>query len=592
MDSDRREHDALDSTHLQVKENEVETKFVNSREDAKLLIDKTVIDFMEGLMDRVRNSSGRSLEDLVDSQADWHTATIPSSPCQAPLSHDISRSESDSDELRRAYEMRTILEPSSVVLRALSNLFNRQLEDCSERITAIRAGAVLSSFPVEILSSILEMGAYCSPGYTSGIAKADWIIESVNAAVRISSVCSRFRHIAIHTPSMWNRICVGMPEEMLKTCVDRAGSLGLDIFFDISIMGHSTPEPREELALPFLEFIVTVAGSWRQFDHHCFTHLSAGNSLPVDEMSELEVMTSGLYAPRLSEPAVRYGEGDGDDFDEGNHWSLDNSRWHKIFHYYSTWTVPALQSMSTFNLIPIPFSGCSSIGILYIDMDYTNSRSMPRAPRRSFDANGVSAFLSSCTVLRKFTLRLTQATLSPDAPPISHPQSTTIKEFHLYLDQCGGDAIERFINAIRCPNTDRLALTVICGKVGGLRVFHHQTDIVSGIFSNPEVFPHLEHLHFSALSEQPGFLDQYIDSVGLPIERIPNLKSLALRLHHVRPVGFGQMIPAQLSSILLEEPSPGSRDWVSDVWYLAQEQGRAIQVFVSEFDGATPYRIY
>ncbi|KLO14085.1 hypothetical protein SCHPADRAFT_332600 [Schizopora paradoxa] len=71
--------------------------------------------------------------------------------------------------------MRAILdsEPSSIVIRRLSNLITRQLEDCINQTVAIQTRAVFFSLPTEILSSVLEF------------------------AIRLSSICSHLRRIAI-----------------------------------------------------------------------------------------------------------------------------------------------------------------------------------------------------------------------------------------------------------------------------------------------------------------------------------------------------------------------------------------------------------
>ncbi|KLO14084.1 hypothetical protein SCHPADRAFT_996880 [Schizopora paradoxa] len=596
MDSNKDLHDTLDSTHLALKENEVGATLGNSHEDSRPLIDKNVIEFMEGLMGRVRRTAGRSLEDLVTSQTDWYREANPSSPIR--LSYDLSRLASDSDELRRAHEMRAILEPSKLLLQTLSNIITLQLEDCTSQITAIHSRAAFSSLPDEILSSVLEFGAYRSPAKmgSKGIAKAESIIASVKAAVQLSSVCSRFRRIVLYTPSMWNQICIGMPLEMLKVCVERAGSIGLDIFFDISVTGLMKPEPREELALPFLEFAMSVVGTWRQFNHHCFTFLLEGNSLPVDEMSQLEVMTNGLHSPRLSELIVRYGGGHRDDFDEGDDLLVDNSRWHKIFHYYSTWTLPGLRSMSTFNTIPIPFSGCSSIETLCITMDYTPGYALLEQ-RRSFDANGLSNFLASCPVLRKFTLRLTKAKLPLDIRPPTLPNSTSIEDLDLYLDQCRFGSIGHFIDTIRCPFVNSMNLAIRCNKLGS-RNFRPSEDIYS-IFSNPDVFPRLENLRFDAESGP-----DHHHSIALPIECIPKLRSL--RLHLLGRVELKSLLgeetihvlPAHLSSIFREGVNFDRSEawWIEDVWHLLETQGRLdahpLRIFVKDLDanGGTYFR--
>ncbi len=101
-----------------------------------------------------------------------------------------------------------------------------QLEDCNNQITTIRSRGTFSSLPDEILSSVLEYAAFYPEAKNTVYGnreKAQSIINAVNAAIKVSSVCSRFRTLAIHSPNLWNRVCLGMPREMLATCFERVG---------------------------------------------------------------------------------------------------------------------------------------------------------------------------------------------------------------------------------------------------------------------------------------------------------------------------------------------------------------------------------
>ncbi len=131
-------------------------------------------------------------------------------------------------------------------------------------------------------------------------------------------------------------------------------------------------------------------------------------------MTKLEIMTNSLHAPHLSELAVRYRDEDFVDFHEVTP-REDIIHFKQILHYYSTWNLPALRRMSTIDLIPVRFSGCTSLESLSIDMGYS-SRKRGERTQRPFDAVGLASFLSSCPSLRKFSLKLTWAmTLTEDA---------------------------------------------------------------------------------------------------------------------------------------------------------------------------------
>ncbi len=117
-------------------------------------------------------------------------------------------------------------------------------------------------------------------------------------------------------------------------------------------------------------------------------------------MAYLEIMTNKLHAPQLSELVVIYHEEYFAEFYDDTP-EEDIIHFQRILHYYSTWNVPALQHMSASNLIPIRFSGCTSLQSLFIGMDYYGDEGQ----RRLFDVVALAAFLSACPVLRKVYLK-------------------------------------------------------------------------------------------------------------------------------------------------------------------------------------------
>lgn len=462
--------------------------------------------------------------------------------------------------------MKAILEPSHHVLQLLSHGVASKLRDCQKRISSIYSRVAFHSLPEEILASILEYATY-HPVAERGwdCEKARSIIASVKAAIKLSSVCSHFRVVALHSPNLWNRICVGMPQDMLTTCVERAGFTGLQIFFDLSIMGLKTPEPREEMMFPFLEFVISLAEVWRRFDYECFPYLCSGNPFPETEMNTLEIMTRNLHATQLSDLSVRYEDNHEDIFREGipEGDEFDRSRWQKLLHFYSTWTLPALRSMSTINLIPIPFAGSSSIEVLSIKMDYSKNR--------AFDALALSAFLSTCSVLRKLSLQLTRANVLADSPfnnPIHIRRMEKVEDFSLYLDRCRTSSIEFLMDAVHFPSVTSASFTVVCSA---------QTNPnlnVQAVFSAPDVFPLLEALQFSVRCE--GSSPDQPHPIRLPIRNLPNLKTLHLRLSGVvvEPLLDGNTVPARLSSIFLDDCRSAGRELTAEILRVIKAQGR------------------
>lgn len=482
--------------------------------------------------------------------------------------------------------MRAILKSSSLVLRRLSTLFATQAGACTEQIAALRSRAGLSSLPDEIISSVLQYAVFDSESeiespFEGGAFKAYAIIHSVNTAVKLSSVCSRLRSLAVNTPDLWNQVCVGMPQEMLATCIERAKSTGLGVFFDITFMDFETPRPR---ARPLLEFVMPFVGTWRRFDHHCLPYLSSGSSFPETGMKALQIVLHNMHAPRLSELTVWYQANDPNNFHEGfpEEEGFDRTQWKQMFHFYSSWTLPALQSMSTTNLIPIPFSGSASIQKLYVEMDYSCNETQ-EIPFRPFDAVGLLEFLFSCPVLRELTLQLVHATVLTDARSVDRFNMETVEELVLGLDSCSSSSIDYFMNAVRFPQVTAMKFAIVCREDGVDSADLHPSGSVKAVFSKPDVFPRLTQLQFIARSTTPIRIQTHL--IPLPIHNIPNLKTLHVRTRGVtiEPPANDLAIPTRLSSVYVDDPHLiGSYEWFRVLQVRAQRKSESqpLEIFL------------
>ncbi len=210
--------------------------------------------------------------------------------------------------------------------------------------------------------------------------------------------------------------------------------------------------------------------------------------LPESEMAYLEVMTNELNAPQLSELAILYRE----EYFAHFHAEMDIVHFQRILHYYSTWNVPALRHMSTSNLIPIRFSGCTSLQSLSIGMDYFGNE----VQQRRFDAVALAAFLSSCPVLRKVSLRFFWATGLANGRSTDRVDVGSVEELDLYLSECSASPVEYFMDAVRFPRVMSMKFVVACGENFN-ESNRYPRNIVQAVFSNAVVFPHMKQLEFS-----------------------------------------------------------------------------------------------
>ncbi len=294
-------------------------------------------------------------------------------------------------------------------------------------------------------------------------------------------------------------------------------------------------------------------------------------------MAVLEVMTRNLYAPQLSELVVQYHNDDEIDFYEVTP-REDLIEFQKKLHYYSSWTLPRLRRMSTMNIIPIRFPGCASLESLSVDMDYCRNRE--RNQRRAFDAVALAAFLSSCPVLRRFSLRLTSVTFVSNGQLSDQVSMANVEELDLYLDGCHASCIKLFMDAVRFPHVSSIHFTIV-GHESMNDIARHPSSNIQAVFSSPGVFPRLERLQFGARGNSYGRGRTL--SVRLPIHNMPRLNCLRLHLTGtiIEPLVDDQAIPAHLSSVFLDDCWTSGRKWVIQLVRGLQMRGRLDSLDVS-----------
>ncbi len=284
--------------------------------------------------------------------------------------------------------------------------------------------------------------------------------------------------------------------------------------------------------------------------------------------------------PHLSELAVRYRDEDFVDFHEVTP-REDIIHFKQILHYYSTWNLPALRRMSTIDLIPVRFSGCTSLESLSIDMGYS-SRKRGERTQRPFDAVGLASFLSSCPSLRKFSLKLTWAMTLTDGRVTERVNLTNVEELDIHLDWCCANSVQYFMNTTHFPRVTSMNFVVICQRKI-INTDRHPDNNIEAVFSNPNVFPHLERLKFSAhcnFRELPVNLER---TIRLPIHNLPGLKFLHLNLSGatIEPSVVDRAIPAHLSSLFLDGCWNSGSEWVVQLAHALKVRGRLDSLHLS-----------
>lgn len=142
------------------------------------------------------------------------------------------------------------------------------------------------NLPVELLAHVFVLGS-----------EVDMLLP-----VSVSHVCHRWRVIALHTPSLWRRICLGSKEEMWKERIRRAKACPLDIQFlswtDGSLGSSRPPYLDYHVVQWYMHFAMTTVHRWRSLDIE-FTHRAP--FLWNAALSQCCADDPCVYAPLLQE---------------------------------------------------------------------------------------------------------------------------------------------------------------------------------------------------------------------------------------------------------------------------------------------------
>lgn len=453
--------------------------------------------------------------------------------------------------------MQELLARSCHVLKELSKLIESQVDQCTYRINTLNS--MFSVLPDELFSVVLEYAAYSPKASPSQGDRTFAIIRSVKNAMKLSSVCSHFRRVALSSPNLWNRVCSGMSAKMFETCFDRARTSGLDAILEIITNSARERGPEDEAMTSFLVLVASAEGNLSRFDHRCFPdrNFFTSTSFPEAKAGELEVITRNLNAPRLRELNVEYIIGADEIFREGRQRGDSDSHWLSKLHFYSTWTLPALRCMSVTNIIPISFTGSSFIETLSISLDYRASGDS-RDLQKSFDANAFLSFLSTCKALKRLVVLLDSAKMSEDTTMTDRAKMPNIEEFDLKVISCCYRTVSYLMESIPFAHVAKMGLAIECNTIKHHIIESHMDGILKAIFPSSHAFPILKTLRFSVWCECQRPFSRFEPStlnpipVTVPVDKLPKLDTLHLHRMRNAKLLLDNGIPRSLRNIFVE----------------------------------------
>ncbi|KLO14074.1 hypothetical protein SCHPADRAFT_939851 [Schizopora paradoxa] len=444
--------------------------------------------------------------------------------------HNSKQGREDASAFQKAKIGKQTLESAKNALEDVLGWITSQLQDCTHQIEAFQLRSIFAAFPDEILFRVLEFAA--EEDIENGDSRPllgddeinlnyDAMCTSAQNAFKLSHVCRRFRNV-LSTSRHWRNICSFMQPGMVSACVERCESTNapFDVYMVDPMLRDLFPHCPFNKSHLWERFVVDWRDSFESLSDvsFSFANHAINRNYHFPQLSEIIVMVSNTAA-------------------------LDFQR---DFHFYAGWSTPSLRSMKTSHIIPVPFSGTSTLHSLSIFMNQ-GSRDFVR------DLRSISLFLKSCPVLKEFSLQVRGATLIDDDPesppreeqPVRREEMKMVEKLTLSLDNCDTSYMEDLVASIGFPNVSVASLR-INGKVN--TNFCNNFRILFSGTEDGESFPKLLRPHLVVFRTASSvFLYEPVAFPPYSFFLCPKLVNLKLSLYNITPPNFNEghcLVPA------------------------------------------------
>ncbi|KLO11351.1 hypothetical protein SCHPADRAFT_475098 [Schizopora paradoxa] len=398
-----------------------------------------------------------------------------------PLTYNPTLAKSD---LRKAY----------VLERTLTKLCLDASAICitESECLSLRLRAGMTLLPDEILEIILEYAVILP--FKEDSSESAHVARVISAAISLTSVCKRFRDLGVRIPRLWNRISNVSGLDAVSECCERARNSNVEIIFQ-SIGNH-----RATGVAPFLEATRASSERWSRFVHERKERYSHEFR---DELDDMAHRTHLLQAPLLSELAIYYPAIPVDTPQDSN----------DAFHYYSSWTAPTLKIFTIYYIVPVPFSGSSTLTSFSIYLSF-------RAHYLRPNLSSLVEFLTVSPNLISFSLTMRSLKDVGDFLTEKSKVFGGVKNLKVVLIGCEESPLRSFFDRVLFPNVDSIELGLTS---------RNQNEIEGGfhtIFHDPERFLNLKTLVLDL--DSPDDSNFYIN---ISFSAFTNIRNLTLTLH-------------------------------------------------------------
>ena len=422
--------------------------------------------------------------------------------------------EDDAEFYSEAQASLQCLRKAGDVLLALQKSLQTTTDALKKTLLPLELNRGIDTLPDSILAHIFE---FVAASYSDKWRQ--W------PHLKLSLVNRRFRDVVSNSPRLWRSISEHFDPETTRTFLSKSKAAGLEVnlgaWWPDGYIGARFAQIPE--ALPM---VLPHAGRWEELNL-CFAAVE--QKLLDDTFNSL----TSFRLPRLRDLKISYSR-------------LTRDDRHPNLHFYKTWELSSLRSLTIYRAIPKAFTAPLLTSLTISNYD---SR---------IDFRKLLKFISENRALEEILLDFSSCR-KKGSPILEEVVLENVKIFKLELKLTSIDDLYSFRKALRIPNVREISLNFkenvnhnlppTDEDVGGEDRRVNSNKYFEFLLYGDEPYPHLESLSFEH--------DYCKGEYTLPFHKTPNLRTLKLHTSSRCPsvVGLDAIPPLRELHIYLHDSS-------------------------------------
>ncbi|KLO11376.1 hypothetical protein SCHPADRAFT_891655 [Schizopora paradoxa] len=331
------------------------------------------------------------------------------------------------------------------VQHELSHVNAREDRDAARNLEDVAESLKATVDTLRKLQRLVEQQVMEDVAYKDG-DDGDAALVTVRAAIRLSSVCRRFRDIALRSSLFWCRISSDMHIELVRALCNRLTT-------PIGVVILKAPT---NMVVPFIQAVTSRSQYWSRFIQDYSLTRTPLLEFTQEDLQAVKPKTGFLSLPFLNELSIHYPKSE-----------LNNKPYFGVDDYYALWYTPQLKTINATNFVPDRFLMKESYTSITIKFDFL-------ATEEEGDVTGnlrqLTEFLIRCPNVKDLSINLSYLRNSLITATdlgrrlMAHTGAREIFPNIEFLDfnfaHSTGPEVKAFLDSVRFPNAKSLTLHI------------------------------------------------------------------------------------------------------------------------------------